>query len=76
MRTHVRRVLEKVQARGQADPIRMLLAGPTALLIRSFKGDDETEEPPSRHSPYSPRHPRSSRSVSAQPMHASVIDTP
>lgn len=31
VRTHVRKVLEKVQARGQGDLIRILLAGPAGL---------------------------------------------
>lgn len=34
VRTHVRRVLDKTEARGQSDLIRILLSGPGALLLR------------------------------------------
>lgn len=34
VRTHVRRVLEKTDARGQADLIRILLSGPGSVLLR------------------------------------------
>lgn len=34
VRTHLRRVLEKTEARGQSDLIRILLSGPGALLLR------------------------------------------
>lgn len=39
-RTHVRRVLEKVQARGQGDMIRMLLTGPAGLVVRGRSEPD------------------------------------
>lgn len=39
VRTHVRRVLEKTDARGKSDLIRIVMAGPGARLLRDKTGD-------------------------------------